>query len=660
MTSTTLTDVLTAPPRPDPRRAIPARLRPANILLLSLWCGLAGGLLEVAARVIARTLLSSHHLYQMSRHFVWLVPLTDLMFFGVVGLLLSLVATIRPRAGRWLAPRMILFLAILPVLVVLLPRIHRAAWILFAIGGALQLAPVVERRADRLRRRLLATFPILIAAVLALLGWRVGGQWLAERREAGRPLPDGHPPNVLLITLDTVGAGHLSLHGYHRPTSPVLETLARTGIRFDRARSAAPWTLPSHASMFTGRWHHELNVDWTTPLDGTAPTLAGFLGERGYATAGFVANTLYCSEDTGLARGFAHYEDYPLVDALPFRTAWLVDESLQVLADVGLYVGRTFDVGPLRPLHQSWLSPYIAAWKRKDAASVHRAFLGWLAHRPQPARPFFAFLNDYDAHAPYVLPNGAAYRFGLRPRRAEDFIFLMEHWESADKLALRRPYLDLARDCYDDCVAYLDEQLGALVVELFRLHVLENTWLIVTADHGEGFGEHDLYGHGESLYRPEIHVPLVILPPVGERTPATRIVREPVSLRDLAATIVDITGQGRGSPFPGRSLASLWREPPGPADAAAPRTVLSELPVPDPTDPSHGRSPARRGPLVALAEGDLVYIRNRGDGREEIYNERDDPGEERDLSRDAAMRPALERLRRSLDEASRPPPPAEP
>ena len=92
--------------------------------------------------------------------------------------------------------------------------------------------------------------------------------------------------------LDTVAADHLSLYGYERPTSPTMVELAERGIRFDRVQATSSWTLPSHASMFTGRWPHELSAGWLTPLDGTYPTLAEFLGSRGYATAGFVANYL--------------------------------------------------------------------------------------------------------------------------------------------------------------------------------------------------------------------------------------------------------------------------------------------------------------------------------------------------------------------------------
>ena len=86
--------------------------------------------------------------------------------------------------------------------------------------------------------------------------------------------------------------------------------LARDGVRFDTARPAASWTLPSHASMFTGQWPHRLSVDWDRGLDDSFPTLAEFLARHGYATAGFVANTYYCNARYGLDRGFARYEDF--------------------------------------------------------------------------------------------------------------------------------------------------------------------------------------------------------------------------------------------------------------------------------------------------------------------------------------------------------------
>ena len=166
--------------------------------------------------------------------------------------------------------------------------------------------------------------------------------------------------------------------------------------------------------------------------------------------------------------------------------------------------------------------------------------------------------------------------------------------------------------------------------ELERRGVLDRTLVIITSDHGEGLGEHGLFLHGESLYRTEIRVPLLILTP--SHRPSGAVVRETVSLRDLPATIVDLIGLGNGSPFPGQSLARLWAKSPAGAPPVETEAALSELASPNPADPNQGRSPAYRGPLISLAEGDFVYIRNEGDGGEELFNERDDPEEIKNLS----------------------------
>jgi hypothetical protein len=127
-------------------------------------------------------------------------------------------------------------------------------------------------------------------------------------------------------------------------------------------------------------------------------------------------------------------------------------------------------------------------------------------------------------------------------------------------------------------------------------------------------------------------------------------VREPVSLRDLPATIVDLTGLAGESPFPGRSLARFWRDSSSNADALGTDAdaVISELSAPNPINPSHGRSPALRGPLISVAEEDYVYIRNQRDGREQLFHALDDPGELINLARMESMRPRLERFRERL------------
>ena len=636
-------------PVPSPVRSVsaaPRRSGPLDVLTLAVWCGLAAGLLEVGARILCRFINPTNRLYQVSRHFVWLAPLTYLMLFLGMGLFLAAVTRLWPRRGGWLSPRLIVASAFVPAFMAAGPRIYTGAWMILGLGIASRLLPLVDRHAIELRRWLLLSFPGLAGAVLIAAGLVFGGDRLKERREAGRPLPPADSPNVLLIVLDTVRADHLSLYGYPRATTPRLAQLAKQGIVFDGVRATAPWTLASHASMFTGRWPHEIGVEWLTPLRGNFPTLAGYLGSHGYATAGFAANTLFCSYDTGIDRGFTHYEDYVLGPIDVFRTAIVVDVAFKSLFHLAGKYGRSFDAGPLRPL-QEFLLGWILARDRISAESINQKFVGWLSQRRQTGRPFFAFLNYFDAHSPYVLPLSAPQPFGLRPQTSTD-IQVLDGWGDLDKRQLHPHFRTLARDAYDNCLAYLDQQLGELFDELRRRGELDRTLVIVTSDHGEGLGEHDLFDHGESLYRSEIGVPLLIVPPVRDRSRG--VVRETVSLRNLPATIVDLIGLGAGSPFPGRSLANLWRRSSPDTDSVAVEGAISELAGPNPSNPNHGQSPAQRGPLISLAEGDFVYIRNRGDGAEELFNERDDPRELSNRAGLEAMQPVLKYFRERLDQ----------
>ena len=200
--------------------------------------------------------------------------------------------------------------------------------------------------------------------------------------------------------LDTVAASHLDLYGYPRPTSTTLVELAERGIRFDSAQATASWTLPSHATIFTGRWMHELSVGWLNPLDEDPfPTLAEFLGDRGYATAGFVANTMYCASDTGLSRGFTHYEDFifPEFTAHRRRPSWSIASWRRSEKSCRSWriAHRSPGCNPMCKGSGSHSSS-IARARRPSTASCS----DWLSRRTEPARPFFAFLNYSDAHAP--------------------------------------------------------------------------------------------------------------------------------------------------------------------------------------------------------------------------------------------------------------------
>ena len=155
------------------------------------------------------------------------------------------------------------------------------------------------------------------------------------------------------------------------------------------------------------------------------------------------------------------------------------------------------------------------------AHGTTEAFLGWLRHR-QPDRPFFAFLNYFDAHGPYVPPPGYEGRFGIRPKPPRDYEFLFSIM-GMESSSMRKRDILLARDCYDDCIAFLDEQLGRLLDQLQRGGLLDNTVVIITSDHGEAFGDHGHFGHGPGVYLEEVGVPLVILAPGARRAEWWRV-----------------------------------------------------------------------------------------------------------------------------------------
>ena len=229
--------------------------------------------------------------------------------------------------------------------------------------------------------------------------------------------------------------------------------------------STSSWTLPSHASMFTGRWPHELSAGWLTPLDGKYPTVAEYLAEHGYATAGFTANYWYCASSSGLARGFTVYRDFIFPRLTAFKPAVLISRPLAGLEAVTAFLEEWLDVDALYIRPAAERLTWLFKWNRKAAADVNRELLDWLSHRPQPERPFFTFLNYYDAHHPYQLPELGVHRFGITPDHDRPVDPIDDPFAPV-QTALTPRQVQMAQDAYDNCVADLDEQLGRLIDEL--------------------------------------------------------------------------------------------------------------------------------------------------------------------------------------------------
>ncbi|MFN2398519.1 MAG: sulfatase [Gemmatimonadaceae bacterium] len=532
----------------------------------------------------------------LSPHVLWMTPLANVLLLGAIALPLALLARvvkhrIVPRLGVFLIAALSALGALL-----IIPGMHRLALVVLALGIATQVTRIAAARPASFDRFIswsvagLGALFLLLAAVMP-----VRESWMERKTLASLPAPPQGAPNVLLLIWDTARAASFSAYGYERGTTPHLERFAREGVIFDWAIATAPWTLPSHGSMFTGRFAHEMTADFRTPLDDTYPTLAEVLRDKGYATAGFVANTAYAGYEFGLNRGFVHYDDYPI--------SWqefLLASSLARATVTSNRVRRT--------VHR------YDIFGRKLASRVNADMLDWLSAHSD--RPFFAFVNYFDAHEPYLPPPPYYERFGAQGARQ---LGRINHRKLRNGGSSGRPRMgaderQAEQDAYDGALAYLDEQLDDLVRALEARGLLRNTIIILSSDHGEQFGEHGFFTHGNTVYAQAVRVPLILWG--TDRVPAQTTVKRAVSLRDLPATVLDLAGLENDGRFPGRTLARHWDGTVGGDGVAEVDTVLTEF---------------EEDGLRSLVVNDHQYIR-KGNAGWELYDIRVDPAQTNDLA----------------------------
>jgi len=594
--------------------------------LLTLWSLFALVAATTELCVLAYRAFIGRSFVLVDTQVLWMTPLSYLFFLLPFALVLMLAVRLAPRAPRaTVAVYPMVFVATFGVFFLAHPRIHIIALGILAIGVAAQVSRVITRDlTTSVRRARRVSIGLALASILGTLVANGTGWIGAQGSVPTLPTTDATAPNVLLLILDTVRASSLSLYGHGRPTTPTLDSLAEEAAVFERAYSTAPWTLTSHAGMFTGRYPFDLSASWTAPLDDRHPTLAEILSTNGYRTAGFVANWLYTGAETGLARGFQHYEDYRVS-----------------MAEIGIAssLGRIVINNPrLRNL-----LGYHDIPGRRSARDVTTTFLDWLDGSSE--RPFFAFLNFYDAHEPYLPPEPFASRFSSGVPRQNDLI-RVANIRSADrtaKAAMSEAERREEERAYEAAVASIDAEIGSLLTELRRIGVLDNTIVIVTSDHGELFGEHGLFAHGGELYAPVIHVPLLFAGPGVAK--GVRVERT-ISLVDIGATVLDLVNAAARPELPGTSLAPLWHAG-GTLDVVT-SPAYSEV---KPARNQPAGLPSARGPLKGLVQYPWHYILN-GDGIEELYDLSTDPSESKNLANDPDRTDVLVRIRTDLTNVS--------
>jgi arylsulfatase A-like enzyme len=360
-------------------------------------------------------------------------------------------------------------------------------------------------------------------------------------------------PNVVLVVLDTARYKDVLTEAKGRRTTPFLDELARAGTRYDRAFTPASWTLPAHASLFTGTYpsRHGAHAGHKQ-LDADLPTLAELLRDAGYETVG-VSNNTWISEEFGFGRGFE-----------TFRKTW---QYVQTETDLGR-VARTeegaakfralartlFDGNPVANLVNTVYGQFFRKKEDSGAKSTNDWIGDWVESR-RSASPFFLFVNYLEPHLPY------------RPPREYARPFLPDHTDYEGAMAVPqdawryvagqtdhdREDFEALRALYRGELAYVDERLRELRDILAAANKWEDTVLVVVGDHGENIGDHGLMDHQYCLYETLLHVPLVVHG--GAFTGGGRV-DQFVQLPDLVPTLLDAANVDgpNGQPFQGRSV----------------------------------------------------------------------------------------------------------
>ena len=376
-------------------------------------------------------------------------------------------------------------------------------------------------------------------------------------------------PSLLVITLDTTRADRLSCYGYERPTTPNLDRLAAESIFHREAYSTSSWTLPAHASLFTGnfvsshgaRYHpsgefvlsaaleegQDLDVYRANTISPDATTLAQVLERAGYATGAVLAGP-WLKRVFRLDKGFDFYDDSE-----------------------------------------------ITGVQGRPAPSVTRSALRWL--KDVGAQPYFLFLNYFDAHTPYAIHEEFV-RHYIPPSIPLDNVRVLS---PAQSMLVRNAM-------YDSEIHFMDESIGQLVSGMRELGLYDATEIIITADHGELLGEHGMTGHGKNLYQEVTRIPFFVKPPHGEGAPSESSRR--VQILDILPMLIERAGLAAPE-----GIQGVAHETPA-------RPILAEV---YPLEAASSRVSSQ-----CLWDGPHKFVMN-GRGTHELYDLASDPREQRNL-----------------------------
>ena len=302
-------------------------------------------------------------------------------------------------------------------------------------------------------------------------------------------------PNIILISIDTLRQDHVSCYGYYKTTTPNIDRLASEGTIYKNNFSTGVWTPPGHASMLTGLYVSEHGVYGERRLSDDIPTIATILKENGYQTAGFVNNS-----QVGALVGFDKGHD-------TFVEVWKGISSRSK-------VERYFK-GAIRQVKKR------LGYEDMGASRTNELVKEWILNTIDPNRPFYLFIHYIEPHNPLIPPQPYKDRYLSDKRFIDvdrDKIKKVAHNPLicfTEMITLNPVEIDILKALYDAEIEYTDSKIGEIMNVLKEKDIYDNSMIMITSDHGEHFGEHNLWSHTASLYNEILHIPLIIKYPKG-------------------------------------------------------------------------------------------------------------------------------------------------
>jgi arylsulfatase A-like enzyme len=440
----------------------------------------------------------------------------------------------------------------------------------------------------KLQRRVGSIAPIVVwLFIVFILTCLIGANYRSYSNSLSNiSIPDvqfKRHPNILLVTLDTLRSDHLACYGNKIVQTPVLDALAADGHLFESAFCQIPYTTPSHCSIMTSTYTNRHGARNGSAMDATLPTIAQIFQKNGYDTAALVSSGMVRSDSSGLGRGFDYYED-----SLSYYTSILRHDVCRFLLALH-YLSHT-------PIQLYSVRGYI----------VSNRAIAWLNKKRDA--PFFCWLHYFDPHTPYEAPE--PYRDMYAGKVNPDLPAEQD------------------RTRYAGEVTYTDAQLGRVIEMLKYKELYDETLIIVTADHGEAFGEQhgDIieYDHGFHLYDTTLRVPLIIKLPAQKGNPHR--ISDIVQLIDIAPTLLDLLGAPPLGSFQGASLRDLLES----RQRIKPGIAYSETSSPL-TVSQVSKEVLDKRRLMSMRTADIKYIRNITGQRQELYDIDSDPLETKNI-----------------------------